>query len=314
MFSVVMSAYNASQHIGEAIGSVLAQTYSEFELLIINDGSTDDTSAIAHTYAARDERVRVINNERNCGIGAARNIGLQAAKYPWIVIQDADDIALPDRLEKVARWIATDPDVIGWAGLCQVFGDSGRDLTVIGFGPRTREEFAALRAKQEPIMFKDPGFAFRRDIALALGGYHPQLVTPDIDLMDRLSDCGVMLLVPEFVTRFRQHQSSTTVLKYHEAALSMRYVYHRRMHMKPNESAMTYDEFKRWYGQQPKPQRQRWERMDRSRMYWNSAGTAIVERQWLEAGRNLILSFMNDPAWMFNRALKFTGLRRQVGS
>ena len=92
--SIIMPAYNVAPYIGAAIGSVLDQTFTDLELLVVDDGSTDGTFEIASACAARDPRIRVLHKP-NGGISSARNCGLRVATGPVIAILDSDDLWLP---------------------------------------------------------------------------------------------------------------------------------------------------------------------------------------------------------------------------
>jgi glycosyltransferase involved in cell wall biosynthesis len=96
--SVVMPAYNSERYIGEAIESILNQTFTDFEFIIINDGSMDDTAKIVLQYANKDKRIKFINNKDNRGIVSVLNQGLDLAKGEYIARMDSDDISLPTRL------------------------------------------------------------------------------------------------------------------------------------------------------------------------------------------------------------------------
>lgn len=109
--SVYMPAYNREKYIAEAIDSILNQTFTDFELIIINDGSTDNTAKIISDYAARDKRIKFINNKQNRGIVAASNIGLDVAIGEYIAKMDSDDISLPDRLAKQVAFLDSHPDI-----------------------------------------------------------------------------------------------------------------------------------------------------------------------------------------------------------
>jgi len=104
--TVLMPAYNAEKYIGEAIESVLHQTFTAFELLIINDGSTDRTEAVINSFS--DPRIRLIN-QTNQGVAAALNIGLLNAKADLIARFDADDVCLPHRLERQYQFLMDNP-------------------------------------------------------------------------------------------------------------------------------------------------------------------------------------------------------------
>ncbi len=100
LISIIMAAYNAEKTIGFAIDSVLKQTYEVFELLVINDCSTDGTETIVKEYAEKDCRIKLINNPRNLGVSLTRLEGLKQAKGDWIAILDSDDAWMPVKLEK----------------------------------------------------------------------------------------------------------------------------------------------------------------------------------------------------------------------
>ena len=107
--SVVLPAFNAEKFVGEAIKSILAQTFTDFELIVIDDGSTDGTLEILRSFD--DERVRVISNPENLGIVKTCNIGIAESRGDYIARQDADDISLSTRLEKQVAYLETHPEV-----------------------------------------------------------------------------------------------------------------------------------------------------------------------------------------------------------
>lgn len=100
MFSIIMPAYNAEKIIKASIDSVLAQTFEEFELLVINDCSTDQTKKIIEEYTQKDVRVQLLSNDENSGVAITRNRGIEAAQYPYICFLDSDDLWSPNKLEK----------------------------------------------------------------------------------------------------------------------------------------------------------------------------------------------------------------------
>ena len=108
--SVIMPAYNVAEYIAEAVESVLAQTFSDFELLIVNDGSTDGTPEIARRYAALDPRLHLIEQE-NRGLAAARNAALRQAKGEMIALLDSDDLWAPGFLEAQIAILHARPEI-----------------------------------------------------------------------------------------------------------------------------------------------------------------------------------------------------------
>lgn len=101
LVSVIMPAYNAEKYIGDAIESVLGQTYPHFELIIVDDASQDRTVEVVRSFA--DERIKLIRHKTNRGPGAARNTAIDAARGKWMAVIDADDQWLPQRLERLVQ-------------------------------------------------------------------------------------------------------------------------------------------------------------------------------------------------------------------
>lgn len=104
MVSIIMPSYNTAKFIKETIESVLAQTYANWELLIVDDCSTDNTDEVVQEYI-NDSRIRYIKNERNCGAALSRNRALQEAKGRWIAFLDSDDLWMHEKLERQIRFM-----------------------------------------------------------------------------------------------------------------------------------------------------------------------------------------------------------------
>lgn len=120
--SVVMPAYNAEKYIGQAIESILNQTYSNFEFIIINDGSNDKTKEVILSY--KDDRIIYLENERNFGIVVTLNKGLEKANGEYIARMDADDIAEPNRFEKQIKYLDKNIEIgVLGSGIC-TFGEN----------------------------------------------------------------------------------------------------------------------------------------------------------------------------------------------
>ena len=116
MVSVVMPVYNRADLVGRAIDSILNQTFTDFEFVIVDDGSTDDTPRVLKNYAERDNRIRIITNPGNKGISYSRQRGAEAARGTYIAIMDSDDWSIPDRLEKSVLFMRDHPDIDAVSG------------------------------------------------------------------------------------------------------------------------------------------------------------------------------------------------------
>lgn len=112
MISIIIPVYNASDYLEQCIESIINQTYIDFEIIIINDGSTDSSQTICKNYAEKDKRI-IIVNEKNSGVSVARNRGLEIASGEWITFVDADDYFLPNALQTLyERAIQTKADIV----------------------------------------------------------------------------------------------------------------------------------------------------------------------------------------------------------
>lgn len=130
--SVIIPCYNSAAYLDECMASVLSQSVSDFEAILIDDGSTDETYAIAQRWAQRDDRVRVLRQE-NSGVSAARNLGLVHAAGDWVTFVDSDDLLMPDALETMLRAAGDGVDMVVCAH--RTFAQDGGTQTVI---PETR--------------------------------------------------------------------------------------------------------------------------------------------------------------------------------
>lgn len=124
VISVVFPAHNADAYIDESLQSILNQSFSNFEIIAIDDASTDRTFEILNKYRTSDDRIRIIQNKKNLGLAASLNFGIDLANAPFIARMDADDIAFPQRLQKQVNFLQKNPDIAGCGTSIEVFGAS----------------------------------------------------------------------------------------------------------------------------------------------------------------------------------------------
>ena len=165
-FTVLMPAYNAAPFLREAVDSVLAQTFTNFEFLIIDDGSTDETAAILKTYA--DSRIRICRQE-NAGVTGALNAGIYLSKGKYIARFDADDICYPFRLQVQYDYFLAHPECVLLGSAADYIDEEGADLFEWQPSGYNKAELAEVIKKASP--FDHPTVAYPRLLALELGGY-----------------------------------------------------------------------------------------------------------------------------------------------
>jgi len=168
MVSVVMPVFNGERFVDEAIRSILVQTLSDFEFIIVDDGSTDSTPGILDEHVRHDSRIRVIR-QSNAGVTAALNAGCTAAGGEYIARMDADDVSLPQRLEVQVAYLATHPRVTVLGSAIQVIDQAGQKSGIKRF-PTTPGLVAWSMLFFNSVVH--PAVLMRRD-ALAAAGFYP---------------------------------------------------------------------------------------------------------------------------------------------
>ncbi|MBZ0266921.1 glycosyltransferase, partial [bacterium] len=206
--SVIIPARDAADTIAETFHSLTAQTFSDWEAIVIDDGSTDDTAAIARRQAERDPRFRVITGDA-AGVGAARNKGLEQARSDWILFLDADDWIVPTHLEKLTESTRQDPELSGAACRYARVSENG---TVIDVGrwwqpDRLFEEFART------CPWTVHSCIVRKDLVFEVGGFLPGWKTcEDWDLWQRVTRTGARFaLVDEPLALYRMRPGSASL-------------------------------------------------------------------------------------------------------
>jgi glycosyltransferase involved in cell wall biosynthesis len=201
MITVLLPAYNNSEYIETAIRSILNQTFTDFELLIIDDFSTDDTVDKIKKFS--DSRIRLILNEKNLGLGSTLNLGLELARYDLVARMDGDDISLPDRLSVQHDFMKANQDVGVLSGSYAMISDGK-----IIYSVRAAETHAEIR--QRLILHSEimhPCVMYRKSIILKYGGYK-NIPVEDYELWLRIKDNVIFHNIREILLIKRFHKKA----------------------------------------------------------------------------------------------------------
>jgi len=200
LVSVILPVFNAQRYVGQAMESILRQTFDDFEIIAIDDGSTDHSIEMLKKYASLDKRINIISRE-NRGLVASLNQGIEEAKGQWIARMDADDIALPQRFERQMRWLEhTGADICGsWVKLF------GTDRRVIKH-PQTDEAIKMKMIFCAP--FTHPAVMMKTEMVRQLRYDKDWETCEDYDLWERAARAGWrMINIPEILLLYRQHKT-----------------------------------------------------------------------------------------------------------
>ena len=204
--SVLMAVYNGDRYLAEALDSLLAQTLTDFELVVVDDASTDGTAAILDDYAGRDGRLVVLRNDENRQLAASLNRGLTACRAPLVARADADDVYAPERLERQVAFLDSHPDVGVLGSAFHTMDPDGRHRSTKSYAT----DHATIRARQLFMTsLLHPSVMFRADVVRSVGGYDETYWTAqDSDLWTRLRDRTQFANVPDVLVRYRTHRES----------------------------------------------------------------------------------------------------------
>ena len=206
--SVLTPVYNTEKYVRQAIESILNQTFKDFEYIIVDDCSTDRTWEIVQEYAKRDSRIKLYRNEKNLYIAANRNVCLSKANGKYIVWQDADDISMPQRIEKQFKFMEEHPEVGIVGGYLQFFNDNSDKTTIRKYATDDK----MLRKKIfrfSPV--GQPGAMVRKKCLDEVGAYDPE--TPpaeDLDMSFRIGKNYKFANIPEVVVKYREFDNNAT--------------------------------------------------------------------------------------------------------
>ncbi len=242
--SVVMSVYNGARFLRESIESILSQSFPDFELIIVNDASKDESENIIKSY--QDPRIILIENEKNLGLTQSLNKGFGLSLGKYIARQDADDISLPDRFARQVEFLDRHPDVGVVGTAYQMIDEWNKPLHDI-YPPLVSEKI-----RQQLLLICNPfahgSVMLRRSHIQRVGFYHPDLpCSQDYELWLRFIEKFAMANLPEILYQWRMTLESISVKKKiiqeRCAALAIRWYYERQKNgiemTKVNHRALT---------------------------------------------------------------------------
>jgi len=255
--SVVMSVYNGRPFLETAVESILDQTFADFEFIIIDDGSSDGSTALLREYAEQDERIRLFE-QQNVGVTASLNRGLREVRGEYIARMDADDVCHPERLEKQVAYLGRHPNCVAVGGQALLINEEGEPIRCSGASPGSDGRGRMKGLKQDHRSIENelldggwpllqPAVTMRREAVEDVGGYDERFEqNQDHDLFLKLAEVGRLSNLSSTVLKYRRHSEQATAqqsgrnfaAKYRKAKIR-REAYLRRCHPLPDELRLT---------------------------------------------------------------------------
>lgn len=206
--SVLLPVYNVDRYLERALESVLAQNFADFELLLLDDGSTDGTAAIGRAFSQRDPRIRFTSRE-NRGIVATLNELLASASAPLVARMDGDDLCLPGRFEAQQHYLERHPDVVCVGSNVELIDAEDRYLATTDMALEDAAMQERALAGLPPIYH--PSAMIRTSALRQIGGYDAATYPcEDLALWLRLGELGRLANLPQPLLRYRLHAQSVT--------------------------------------------------------------------------------------------------------
>jgi len=236
--SVVMPVFNTEAYLARAVQSVLAQTFSDFEFVILDDGSSDASVRIVQEFAENDDRIRFFPLEHRGYVSLLRR-GLNHCRGDFVARMDSDDISLPQRFEKQISYLRQHPEVVALGSRVELIDPYGSRVEKPTH-KITHEEIETELLNGVGWAMVHPTVMMRRDALLKVGGYREDLmVSEDLDLFLRLAEVGRLENLPDVLLQYRQHLGSVNYTKYEQQKAVKRQIvtdaYKRRaLPMPPN--------------------------------------------------------------------------------
>jgi glycosyltransferase involved in cell wall biosynthesis len=203
---VLIPAYNAASTLREAIGSLQNQTFSDFRIIVVDDGSTDATPEILAELAKQDDRILVLR-KANGGIVDALNHGLRLCEAEFLARFDADDFCFPNRLETQLAWLRSHPECVAVGCAVEHMDENGKALTGLPQSGSPSKADADAAPAREPYIIH-PFLMARRSAVESVGGYRHVPLSEDSDLYWRLRGKGELVNLADVLGRYRVHTAS----------------------------------------------------------------------------------------------------------
>ncbi len=296
--SVIIPTLNAMPYIKDALNSILSQTWQNFEIIVVDGGSTDGTLEFLQKIATFNQCIKLIHQTRG-RIGEARNIGIKAAKYDWIACLDADDIAYPEWLASSVKFLEENPDY--------VFVSCDTEyISLIGTPTGIRKRHILVDPPNyDPFIdgnVPHQGSLYSKQAVLSVGGYRDFPQGEDYDLFLRLSEEYKLGFINKVLTGTRILASGLTLKGFEEQRIYWMYA---KDCARARRSGNKEPEFEDWLTKNADRIRRKRRKWAGQRL-WTLAGASITEGKFLQALVYGVRAFFVNPIYVISKSRTYT--------
>ncbi len=297
--TVVIPTYNTARYLSAAIQSVLDQTYKDFEVIVVDDGSTDNTRELLAEI--RDPRLRVICTE-NRGVAAARNTGWRLGKGEYIAFLDADDVWSPHKLAVQVAYLDSHCDV-GLVGALMYYCDErGRIFGRTGVLLDHDNDLERIRTARL-MPFPISSVMCRRSLLEDIGGFDEELrkivgQVEDLDFMARAARRSLIACIPEKLGCYRLHSGSASARHFFSQRIGTRFV-RERLKADQQGQSLTWEDFRDQYRVALREWLDDW-----AAYSFRVAGLNWTMGKWFSAGCWMLMSLLSNPVYALKRLLE----------
>ena len=310
--TIIICCYNAAGTLAQTLESLQAQTHEALEILVVNDASTDETPEMVARYQASDPRIRMVTHDQNLGLAHGRKTGVEHASHALLTFIDADDIAMPNMIERLVEELLADDKRLGVSAY-RVYFDDDRDLGVQKVGPTTREDYMRLYNGQKLVFLSYPNLVRKSDV-LAVGGYRVDVMAnnygiryedfcEDLDMWCRMSDLSAdgryFITLKEPLSRYRKPAGSMSTKNVRIMQDKMRWIKDCLRRRRAGEPEQSFADF---LASRTAWQRFSDRRSDAAAGFYKKAGFAYANRNYPGLAWYLLLTGLTSPKLIRQKA------------
>ena len=303
IISIILPVFNQEKYLHETIKSILGQTFCDFELIIADDGSTDDSANIIREFALNDNRIKAYF-EPNAGKSKATAFLVNKAVSKWCAFLDADDVMLPNRLEVQLAFHIANPLIHASSSHCYYINEEGNKFGTQRYaGLSNINQLNEAVAGNQSITCSYTGLMVAKDVFIAVGGLRRQFEPcEDFDFFNRLIEKGfILLIIPEVLMHYRIHSAAITVKKPLLIMDTINYVEYCINLRREGEEEISFVEYNTIAASQSKFIKFNKRRFQYSMIYFRNAGSAMLSKKYISFIWQIATSFVLSPNYVMKK-------------